>query len=133
LAESFVIDSTGAMAYYLMDNVGKLAKDPLRRDVFLLLFSLHVEGITHGDPRLENIIMHEGRLKWMDMRDMCDHVDVQQVLNDVICVIACCFGVYRERIEENVDLINYIRNEYTNNVTEENMVAVYNRCKEIFD
>jgi hypothetical protein len=54
---------------YVMEELGapvtvKNADD--LRSVFMLLFALHSQNEFHGDPRLTNIILFEGKLLWID-------------------------------------------------------------------
>jgi hypothetical protein len=57
---------------YLMEIGVSISKtDCLKnvKEVYSQLFSLHNEGISHGDPRLANLILIDSNFKWIDFRN----------------------------------------------------------------
>jgi hypothetical protein len=40
----------------------------LKRDLAVSLCGLHSHGVIHGDPRIENVLILEGAVKWIDFR-----------------------------------------------------------------
>eukprot|EP00971_Amphidinium_carterae_P265572 5268384-Amphidinium_carterae.1 len=64
-----------AVGYYLMQPVGKqitlkdgMDSSDLIEGIFEALACLHKNNVVHGDPRIQNIILHEaeGQLLWVD-------------------------------------------------------------------
>ncbi|KAE8982113.1 hypothetical protein PR002_g23622 [Phytophthora rubi] len=58
-------------AALLMSPVGHPLPRPASRqevqDLFRLLWQLHAKGLVHGDPRVPNVIVSEGKPLWIDL------------------------------------------------------------------
>ena len=40
----------------------------LKRDLAISLSRLHAHDVIHGDPRIDNVMMLNGTMKWIDFR-----------------------------------------------------------------
>ena len=95
---------------YLMAEVGSVIlpeecwdQKPLREEVLRALYQLHGLRRYHGDPRLPNIIRHNGNLLWIDfMRinlETPTAADFPEfVKHDVKILLASLFGIVHESI-----------------------------------
>jgi hypothetical protein len=68
-------------AGYLMAAEGERIPSPVSdanlNKLATSLFQLHNASVPHGDPRVANALLHEGRVKWIDFR--ASEADVTQV------------------------------------------------------
>jgi hypothetical protein len=121
----------GDLAWYLMSEVGNPEVELAARSVFLLLHSLHKQGIAHGDPRIANIVIVKGKLKWVDPREMCDLFSLAEAARaDIRAVIKSTMYLTDDVFERFPALLSKI-NAYTSEISEKNIVAVYEFCKSI--
>jgi hypothetical protein len=130
------LDACVKHAYYLMDEVGTAPEELLRRRVFHLLCQLHEKGLSHGDPRLENIISYNVCLKWIDMRNSMGNSHdsfLDSMLNDVVCVIGCCFSVPLETVRHTEIVVKWIREIYIPHISPGAMDTLYNNVSRVWE
>ena len=127
------MDARVKHAYYLMDEVGTASKYLLRRQVFYLLYRLHENGLSHGDPRLQNIISYNNSLKWIDMRDSHAGNSTDSMFNDVVDVIGCCFNVSLDTVGRNEVVVRWIREIYIRHISQEAMGTLYDHVSRMWD
>lgn len=59
--------------YLLLQEGCKLEtplSDKLKSDLAISLFTLHNNNIIHGDPRIQNALLLDGVIKWIDFREI---------------------------------------------------------------
>ena len=66
------VDSDIEICAYIIEGVGSTAKNRDAARVGKALCNLHAVGIIHGDPRLENVIILDNELRWIDFRGNLD-------------------------------------------------------------
>ena len=61
-------------AGYLLSCVGQQLQLPIapdiKRKLAEALYALHANDVIHGDPRIENALLEDGDVKWIDFRDV---------------------------------------------------------------
>ena len=126
--DSFVINTECGLAYYRMDEIGiPKVPDLLIRSAFVLLCSLHSKGIVHGDPRIQNIVQVNEKLKWVDMRYM--HGESVSIESDMRCIIQSCFECTEVTLGEHSAILQKL-GVYVNDVSMDNVNALYEVCKD---
>jgi hypothetical protein len=74
-------------AGYLLECKGeKLERDKAHKHKTKLaeaLFRLHKNDVIHGDPRIENALLLQGQVKWIDFRDSIEVIAMKQLQTDV--------------------------------------------------
>lgn len=123
---SLVISIEYGLAYYLMSEVGIPSPELYRRPIFVLLCSLHLKNIVHGDPRIQNLVKVDGKLKWVDMRDMGEF-SVANIESDMRCTIQSCFVCSQSTIDENPAILRKLQN-YCEGVSNDKVIELYELC-----
>jgi hypothetical protein len=66
-----ILDGAGAGAALLLSPIGIPLPRPTTREevhgLFGLLWQLHSKGLVHGDPRVPNVIVSDGKPLWIDL------------------------------------------------------------------
>jgi tRNA A-37 threonylcarbamoyl transferase component Bud32 len=119
--EGISIEATGSAAL-LLSPVGAPLPYPKKEEevqrLFQHLWMLHHRNVTHGDPRVPNVIVHEGKLLWIDLvgvRETC----ASMVRDDVRLLTKSILGIPgQDKLEITIqDLIT----KYVENQTKENI------------
>ena len=114
--------------YYLIADVGERGARIGARDAARHLWKLHALGYTHGDPRIQNIIMLADKsLRWIDFRS--DFSAQNAVAIDVQILLKTCFN---RAVSEHGDVTATII-LYQHEVSETNMMDIYDICKRVYN
>ncbi len=68
---SGVIGDVRYAGYLLAEEgqkIGLPVSQELKQELALSMYGLHFHGVIHGDPRVENVLILDGRVKWIDFR-----------------------------------------------------------------
>lgn len=122
--------TSGIAGAYLMKEVGSRASKRLIKQIVISLVALHQASLTHGDPRVDNIILVNGSLKWIDFRQCGSGIQFneQSKINDLKILIK---SAYLSAMKENdiyqafgkVEIVNLF-NAYGSMPTVENAMKV---------
>jgi tRNA A-37 threonylcarbamoyl transferase component Bud32 len=107
-----------------MAEVGSQLPTGRARDCFLSLYALHVGGFAHGDPRLQNIIHYDDRIKWIDVRPT-EHFGFTAVFEDVRIIVKSFFNLELSEMANITELANL----YSCDISRTAITAVYYACK----
>lgn len=68
-----------------------------------LLYGLHASGVIHGDPRIDNILILDGSIKWIDFRDVDPVTKMLGFSRDVkiLCESLMCASI--EHVEIDIE------------------------------
>jgi tRNA A-37 threonylcarbamoyl transferase component Bud32 len=108
-----------------LSPVGKPLPYPKKKEevqsLFRHLWMLHEHNVTHGDPRVPNVIVHEGKRLWIDLvesREMIHYMkrdDVKLLTRSILWVSV------HDKLEEKLEKL--IEN-YGESSTRENIERV---------
>jgi len=85
---------------YVIEGVGTQVARSFSNIVLEALYSLHNVGITHGDPRFENIIALGSELCWIDFRGDIDFTR-EGIISDVKQFLRSSFNTFDWRLFED--------------------------------
>ena len=85
---------------YVIEGVGTQISRSSSKSVCEALYSLHNVGITHGDPRFENIIALGPELRWIDFRGDIDFTR-EGIISDIKQFLRSAFNKFDSRIFED--------------------------------
>jgi len=116
----FVCENTAFSGYLLSEEGVKLElplKKSLIRTIFQSLHVLHSNNVIHGDPRIENVLLLNDVVKWIDFRE-CELVTAKISLRrDVSILHESLGGAISGNANEKIEL-------YMNDPTIENLFLV---------
>ena len=110
---------------YKMAEVGSQLPRGRARDCFLSLYALHVGGIVHGDPRLQNVIYYDDRIKWIDVCPT-EHFSATEVFEDVRIIVKSFFSLELSEVA-HLDELAYL---YSSDISRVAITTVYDACKQ---
>jgi tRNA A-37 threonylcarbamoyl transferase component Bud32 len=87
----------------------------------LILVKLHQFNIVHGDPRLDNVLKFDGKLRWIDLQTANGVLGTIHLKKDLYIFLKSRFGDVDKLLEENDNLLL----NYGNNPTEEKAISIY--------
>jgi hypothetical protein len=108
---------------YVLESAGKRVEGR-EEEIFSSLQLLHSFGVVHGDARRPNVVDVDGELKWIDLPPRID--EETNYRWDVIDLIVSVFKV------AVIDVLQTEIDMYEDDMSPENMDAVYRKCKELF-
>ena len=108
-------------AGYLMAKEGEKMKRPLsdelRGKMAIALFGLHCNDVIHGDPRIENALLLDGEVKWIDFRES-DMVTAKVSMRRDVSILFESLGGVVKGSEDCIEV-------YVNSRTVENLQNVF--------
>jgi tRNA A-37 threonylcarbamoyl transferase component Bud32 len=118
------IEATGCAAL-LLSPVGAPLPYPKKEEevqrLFQHLWMLHDRNVIHGDPRVPNVILHEGKLLWIDLvgvRKTC----ASMVRDDVTLLTK---SILRIRGQDKLEItLQDLITKYVENQTKENIKSL---------
>lgn len=126
-----VVDVPGGAAL-LLTPVGIPVSQPKTKievkEIFKLLWELHVKGLIHGDPRIPNVISYGEKLLWIDLTNTFRATPNLRFM-DVVTLTTSLLRLSHERFLNN-ELLELIEN-YGDSFTMDNLDLVINKICEI--
>lgn len=76
---------------------------PLDVEITLVrsLLALHKSGIIHGDPRVDNVLLKNGQLKWIDFMES-QYCDAHARVEDFVLLFSSLAGVAQANIRPTI-------------------------------
>lgn len=112
----------GSVAYagYVLAYEGtKLSlpvSDSVKTELAVALYGLHCSDVIHGDPRIDNMLILNGTLKWIDFRESDAPTTKTGKRRDVKILLESVGG---SSLQASANIETYIKSP-----TKENLVAV---------
>ena len=85
----------------------------LKGELAIALFRLHAHGLTHGDPRVENALLLDGIVKWIDFREL-DAVTTKIDMRRDVCILLQSLGGVLTGVEDLIEV--YVSNPTADNL-----------------
>jgi hypothetical protein len=116
------VDINGKLCGAFLMEVGNAIDRRTR--IIPSLVILHLSGITHGDPRYNNILrFNNDQLKWIDLRSVQAFTTIHDIKKDLSILFKSI--LYKKNIDLPLIEHDALLTEYANNPSEEKANALY--------